>query len=212
MILRVGLFIFLASFNFSSYGLDYFKFRIPAGKTYNSSIKLKGAEGYCRQDSSGIFILKTQSYFPRRKIYIEKDKVIVDSFMVNNIREVDLYSKDFKLTGVEAYVVPDSLNRIVENLTYRFIEEGKVIKEYDIRKLVIVRIREGTAETALTLGTNLKTKIIDFRRFFKYDIPRIDDVFLLASVKVWDAKCKRIIKVNNFKLTIVNPLLVLPSK
>lgn len=216
MMLRTVLFICLAFLSFSSYGIDYFKFRLPAGKPYESGMKLKGAEGYCRQDFSGIFILKTQSYFSRRKIYIEKGKVIVDSFMVDNIRQVGLYSKEFCLTGVEGYVVPDSLNRIVRKLKFCFVENGKVIKEYDVRSLVIVGLREGVAETALKLGTNIgtntKTDIIDFRKFFKYKIPRMDDVFLLYGVKVWDAKYKRLIKVNNFKLTIVNPLLVLPSK
>ena len=70
----------------------------------------------------------------------------------------------------------------------------------------------GVLFTPVSHGRNTKTDIIDFRKFFKYKVPRIDDVFLLYGVKVWDAKYKRLIKVNGFKLTIVNPLSATPSK
>lgn len=111
--------------------LSYFKFTVPAHKSYDSTISFQSALGIYQKNDRGYYFVVTDKYIDSQSVYAVKNYRTIDTFRVGNLYKV------FKFYINNQHVEPsctlewDSI-KTMRDLHYKEYDEGQIIQEYRV--------------------------------------------------------------------------------
>mgnify|MGYP007079447924 CR=1 FL=1 len=162
----------------------FFKFKVPAEKTYDDKVSFKCDKGYFTKNENGNYVVPTEKIPNRKTVYAIKNNLVIDSFDVKNLyMQYRLTSDNFNVSQ-KSMATWDEV-KILKNLRFELRDEGKVLKEIKISKIVVVVSKKDGVRTKSFSYKEFKNEL-NIEDLIRGGIMESGDLLIFTGITIVD--------------------------